>query len=90
MANTVLTLNKKTPADCLRKSGTIDSFLLDFHNKILLKRITNAKPIVNTKQIVYLKYTKPYKEKLAAREIEHQNTVMARKLNAIYGRKSQH
>lgn len=82
-------ITKKSPPDYIRKSGTINNYLLDFHNKILLKRISSAKAIVNTKQIVYLKHTKPYKDKMLAREIERQNAVMARKLNEIYGRKRQ-
>lgn len=72
----------------------MDGLAIDWHNKILLNRIRNAKPKVDTNTKV-LKRTTVHNERSTQRshqqmEVEEKNKAMAQKLAEIYGRKSQH
>lgn len=59
---------------------------MNFRNKLLLQRINGAKAKIDNKPLVCVKYSRQYKEKIQAREIEEKNIIMARKLAEIYRR----
>lgn len=69
----------------------MDNFTVDWHNKVLLNRIKNAKPKVDTnakaiKRI--LDNERSTQRTQQQMEIEQKNEEMVQKLAEIYGRKS--
>lgn len=67
-------------------SKRIANFAIEWQNRLLVKRINNAKPAVNTKPNQTSKYSAEQKAEL--HEIEERNYMMARRLREIYGRKN--
>lgn len=74
-------------------SRLMDSLAIDWHNKVLLNRIKNAKPKVNTNAKTMERTVNNGRWRQLTRqqmEIEQKNQALAQKLAEIYGRTSQH
>lgn len=62
-----------------------NEFVMNFRNKLLLKRINSAKSKIDNKPIACVKHSREFKIKMLERELEEKNSIMARKLAEIYG-----
>lgn len=68
-----------------------DKFWIEWHNKVLLRRINGAKSTLNTKPFVaQVKHTRRLRDEIESKVIDEKNDTIARRLSAIYARKNQY
>lgn len=78
-------MSKRTSNTNLRtESKLMNSFILDFHNKSLFKKINGAKTTIDTKPMSYVKHDKCDRKTTNGQGAEKKNTDVARKLAEIY------